>query len=79
MDSRADYKAVAKYKGITTTVTDLSIVSGQLYASSLDGYVRIFDLEDKTIHKKIYFNKPLYSLYVDEVVEQQEKGNRKIE
>jgi len=36
----------------------------QLIASSLDCYVRIFDINDSTELKKYYFNKPINSLEV---------------
>lgn len=62
-DSRKGFSVVGKFKGITTTVTDMAILGEELITCSLDCYVRIFSLETKQVEKKIYLNKPLYSLW----------------
>ena len=43
LDGRKDWQISGKYKGITTTISGITIGNGQLIASSLDSYVRIFD------------------------------------
>lgn len=65
-DSRKDFKATGKYKGINSTITDLHISAGrnELVASSLDSYVRIYELDSCKLIKKYYLNKPIYSLAV---------------
>jgi hypothetical protein len=35
---------IGKFKGITTSVTDMQISSQHLLSCSLDGYVRLFDI-----------------------------------
>jgi WD40 repeat protein len=67
LDSRQGYKASGKFKGITTSITGLSVTADQLFTSSLDCYVRIFDLEDKSMVKKYYLNKPITSLFIEPV------------
>jgi hypothetical protein len=54
----------------------MAISEKELVTSSLDSYVRIFNLEDKKEVRKFYLNKPIYSLFVlfSEDDEQKEKG-----
>lgn len=33
-----------------------------MYASSLDSYVRVYNLESKVLEEKLYTNKPIYSI-----------------
>ena len=42
-DSRADWKSVCKYKGVTTSITDISVSRKILIASSLDSYIYMFN------------------------------------
>jgi hypothetical protein len=74
---------VGKYKGITTTVTDIAVSSKHLISASLDGYVRIYDLETKEQLSKLYLNKPVYSLFVlfndEEEVEKEEFNEEEID
>ncbi len=55
---------IGKFKGITTSITDMQISDDKMYISSLDSYVREFDLESKELVEKYYMNKPIYSLKV---------------
>jgi len=43
-DIRKQLQVVGKFKGINSTVTDISVHKNQLFASSLDSYVRVFNL-----------------------------------
>jgi hypothetical protein len=77
-DSRKNWDIVGKYKGIATTVTDIAISSKHLVSSSLDSYVRIYDIETKELLNKFYMNKPVYSMYVlfnDEKEQEKEEFN----
>lgn len=66
-DIRKKMQMVSKFKGINSTVTDLLIHDNQLIASSLDSYVRTFDLETRTLIEKNYMNKPVYTISVREL------------
>jgi WD40 repeat protein len=63
-DSRKDWKTLGKYKGITSTVTDFQISNAcnVLAATSLDSYVRLYELDTCKLIKKIYINKPAYCI-----------------
>lgn len=63
-DSRQEWRPVAKFKGITSSVTDFEITHNSLYAASLDSYVHIFDLPSAKLIRKHYINKPAYCIKV---------------
>jgi hypothetical protein len=44
LDIRKQMQMVGKFKGINSTVTDLSIYENELFVSSLDSYVRSYNL-----------------------------------
>lgn len=66
MDIRKQMGMVGKFKGINSTVTDLTIYGEDLYVSSLDSYVRSFSLESREMGEKYYMNKPIYSIFIKE-------------
>lgn len=65
-DIRYQMRMVGKFKGINSTVTDILAYGDQLFASSLDSYVRVYNLESKELVEKHYMNKPIYSINIRE-------------
>lgn len=63
-DSRKNLQIIGKFKGITTSITDLQVSKDLLLCSSLDSFVRMYDIQSKQLIEKYYMNKPIYSLYV---------------
>ena len=45
LDTRKDCQMVGKFKGITTSISGIAVGQGQLVSSSMDSYVRMYDLE----------------------------------
>ena len=57
-------RVIGKFKGINSTVTDIVTYDDKLFASSLDSYVRVYNLESKELEDKYYMNKPIYSIKI---------------
>ncbi len=57
-------RVTGKFKGINSTVTDIVAQDDKLFASSLDSYVRVYNLESKELEEKHYMNKPIYSIKI---------------
>jgi hypothetical protein len=64
LDSRKDYLPSGKYKGITSTVTDIKVRYGKIAVSSMDSYVRIYNEDTHALLNKFYMNKPITSIMV---------------
>jgi WD40 repeat protein len=63
-DIRHQMRVTGKFKGINSTVTDIAAHDDKLFASSLDSYVRVYNLESKELEEKHYMNKPIYSIKI---------------
>lgn len=49
IDRRKNLSIIHKFKGITTTITDLAITSEWVISTSLDGYLRAYNRETREL------------------------------
>ena len=47
VDAKKNYQIAGKFKGITTTIKDMQLWEDKLAVISLDGYLRIFNINTK--------------------------------
>lgn len=71
-DFRKDLKVVNKIKGANGTIKGIACLKDYVMTGSLDGYVRLYGMEDYKQVTQIYIGHPIYSLFADGDIDEEE-------